>query len=190
MKPQAIDYGTSVASRARPGRRRWIAAAILAIVLLAWAAASATYEVWTDMDAVTGSTSVHSRWPLGIQSGPPKVAVSPIEARLRAIGATWSPRWRFYQGNEISLLSRSCGLGNRPAVSRFQFGQALFTAAATDAEVIAFARVMEFGTEEEQEAAVKAAMEKVWPADPPAAGSPPVTRPVPTTRPDWALRSK
>jgi hypothetical protein len=113
------------------------------------------------VDAVTGTTTARTTWPLRISSGD-VVNVSPLEERLKALGVAWTPDWRFMSANGRTILGgvtyRACS--GAPPIHEIRSVLKEFAEGLTDAELREFVRVMQHGTEAEQRAAVEAAGEK------------------------------
>ena len=162
MSSTPLEYFSPNAS---PAPRRWPWRAITvvaAVVLIALTAPTvAIKQIESRMDPVTGSMTWKTVWPFGITAGP-RLDVSPLETRLKASGITWTPSWKFVHNTHLSIFGRAtcyeCGrappiYGLRPVLKEF-------AAAATDAELREFVRVMQSGTEDEQKAAVDTAADK------------------------------
>ena len=113
------------------------------------------------MDAVTGSMTWKTVWLFGITSGP-RVDVSPLETRLKKNGITWTPSWQFLHNTHRTVLGNATcyECGSAPPIYQLRPVVKEFAAASTDAELREFVRVMQSGTDAEQEAAVDAAGEK------------------------------
>lgn len=161
-----IDYAPPSA----PPSRRWTRWALNLAVVVAVGAGfvlltCVTAGEWVlRIDAVTGTTTTRTTWPLGISSGD-VVDVSPLEVRLKARGVRWTPDWRFMSRNGRTILGsttyRACN--NAPPIYEIKSVLKEFAEVSTDAELREFVRVMETGTEAERRAAVEkglAAMER------------------------------
>lgn len=170
MNPHPLDYLPTTAQRPsfRVSRRLIIPVAAL-LALYVGASMAGRQDVRSRVDAVTGSMEWQTTWPLGFTRGP-SVQVSPLEARLTQAGIPWSRDWRLLHITHRSLLGRqgySCGLA--PPIYDLRPVLPEFVAASTDAELQDFVRVMQSGTEAEQEAAVRAAIDRVLNPPPPPA---------------------
>src|SRR5437764_14490220 len=105
----------------RRSRSRWLwrrLIAVAAVLLLGIAALNvAVCEDECRIDAVTGSMSWKTVWLFGATSGP-RVAVSPLEVRLKTSGIQWTPAWQFLSNSHRNFLGRamSYGCGRAPAI--------------------------------------------------------------------------
>ncbi len=149
-----------------PRSRRWwpwrTLSVVAAVLLLALPAPFVTVrQVESRMDTVTGSMTCRTVWLFGITFGP-RVEVSPLEMRLKSSGIPWVPSWQFLANTHRNVFGGAtcfeCGLA--PAIYSLRPVLKEFAAASTDAELREFVRVMQSGTDAEQEAAVEAASEK------------------------------
>ena len=160
MAPTTLDYG-----RPAPRRSRWrwwhghlvgwSAFLLLVSFLLPGKA------IVTRIDAVTGTTSTVTRWPLGVTTGP-RVRATTLETRLRSAGIAWTPAWQFLGESGQTLWGgrtyTACGRAP-PVYTLGTFRRAEYWDALTDADLRGLAFVLQTGTEDEQLAAVSA-MEK------------------------------
>jgi hypothetical protein len=121
----------------------------------------AVRQVESRMDVVSGSMMWKTVWVFGVTSGP-RVDVSTLETRLKASGVPWTPSWQFMHNTHRNVFGRATSYecGSAPAIFRLRPVLAEYAAGATDAELREFVRVMQSGTDAEQEAAVEAAVEK------------------------------
>ena len=146
-------------------RRRWpwrTLSAMAAVLILLVAAPTVTIrQVESRMDGATGSMTWKTVWLFGITSGP-RVDVSPLEARLKSSGITWTPSWQFLHNTHRTILGNATcyECGSAPAIYELRPVLKEFAAASTDAELREFIRVMQSGTDAERKAAVEAAGEK------------------------------
>lgn len=164
MTSTPLNYVSPDAPRSRP-RWPWRTLTVVsAVLLLALAAPAVTVRrVERRMDAVTGSTTSKTVWLFGATSGA-RTDVSPLETRLKRSGIPWTPAWQFLNNTHRNVFGgatcRECG--SAPAVYQLRPVLNEFAAASTDAELREFVRVMQSGTDAEQNAAVEAAGETVW----------------------------
>lgn len=143
-------------------RRRWLwrmLSILAAVSFLAVVAPSvAVRQDESRIDAVTGSMISKTVWLFGITSGP-HVDVSPLETRLNSSGIQWAPSWQFLHNTHRNVFGgatcHECGW--TPAIYQLTPMLKEFAAVSTDAELRAFVRVMQSGTDAEREAAVEAA---------------------------------
>jgi hypothetical protein len=148
-----------------PRSRRWpwrTLSVATAVLFLALAGPTvAIRQVESRMDAVTGSTTCKTVWPMSITSGP-YTDISPLEKRLKSSGITWTPSWRFLSNTHRTIFGNATCRACCSAPPIFQLRPLLaeFAAASTDGELQEFVRVMQSGTSVQQEAAVDAACEK------------------------------
>ncbi len=163
MASQPLSYASPNVRRAK---RKWPWRGVLLLtvgllLLLSAVPAFPAKHVVSRVDAVTGTMSWQTTWTFGLTS-PPRVNVSPLEARLKRGGIPWTPRWSCLHDNDYDLFGHrlSCGCGTAPPVYTLQPCSAEFAKASTDAELREFVRVMQSGTDAEQEAAVQAACDK------------------------------
>jgi hypothetical protein len=146
-------------------RRRWpwrTIGVVTVVLLLASAAPTvAVRQVESRVDAVTGSMTWKTVWLFGITSGPRR-DVSPLEIRLKASGIAWTPSWRCLHNTHRNVLGgATCyECGSAPPIYQIRSVLKEFAAASTDVELREFVRVMQSGTEAEQNAAAEAAGEK------------------------------
>ena len=148
-----------------PRRRgtRWTLGAVAAIVLIAFVAPLVTVRrIESRIDTVTGSMTWTTVWFYCISSGP-RVEVSPLETRLKNDGIAWTPSSRLLHHSYLNMFGRPTmyGCATSPPILSIRLALNEFVAASTEAELREFVRVMQFGDEAEQYAAVEAAMEKV-----------------------------
>jgi hypothetical protein len=161
MTSQSLNYALSK----KPRSYRRFAWRVLAIALaLLFGMLALTVTVRQDegrIDAVTGTMTKKSVWPFDITTAP-QTNVSPLEARLKSIGMTWTPSWRLIYNTHHNVFGgvtcRACG--SAPPIYQLQPVLKDFVAASTDQELREFVRVMQSGTEAERNAAVEAAAEK------------------------------
>ena len=155
MTTAPIDY----APRRRTWRR-WRRGVIIAAGLLFLLSLPGlpVRRVESRIDAVTGTMTWTTRWPFGLTTGP-RVDVSPLELRLKRSRIQSTPAWRTLHITHRNLIGRATcyECSSAPAIYRLRPVLEEFAAAATDVELTDFVRVMQSGTEEEQEAAVEAA---------------------------------
>ena len=162
MTSTPLDYASSHTPRPRrrwPWRVLWVVAGLL---LAALAVPQVTVRrVESRIDPVTGSVRWKTVWPFGITSGR-RVDVSPLETRLANSGIPWTPSWRFGHRTRYNLFGAAVCVecGSAPPVYQLRPVAQGFAAAATDAELLEFVRVLRTGTDAEQRAAVDAADEK------------------------------
>jgi hypothetical protein len=163
MRSTPLNYLSADTSRWRWRRWPWRTVTVVALVLLLVAAAQtvAVRRVESRIDAVTGSMTWKTVWLFGITSGP-RVDVSPLETRLKTSGIAWTPSWRGLHNTYRNAFGRAIcyECGSAPPIYQLRPVLQEFAAASTDAELREFVRVMQSGTEAEQEAAVNAAAEK------------------------------
>ena len=143
------------------GRIGLISVAILGLAVVACPFVGVREDTqW--IDAVTGSTRRQTVWTFGITRGP-SVGPSPLETRLRDKGIGWSADWRFVSETQRTLLgtaiSRGCGIAPPIYQIRSMLGE--FVSVSSDDDLWEFVRVMQSGGDEEQRAAVNAAVEQV-----------------------------
>jgi hypothetical protein len=165
MTPGQLDY---VSWDTPQWRRRWpwwtigIVAMVIA-VLIAMLAMTAVPVRRTEsrMDAVTGSVR-YTTIRLFTNTSSTRVKVSPLETRLKSSGILWTPSWRYFSGIDRNcyggVLCRGCG--RAPEILRIGSVLQEFADASTDAELREFVRIMQSGTQAEQQAAIEAAGEK------------------------------
>lgn len=160
MIPQSLDY-------ARPARRalsrasiRLALPALLALALLALPFVSIR-ETRSRVDAVTGSMEWQTTWPFGITFGP-KVSPSPLEIRMTQLGIPWTRRWKFLHNTHRTLFGTAtcyeCGLA--PAIDQLNPVLPRYAQVATAAELRTVVNVMQNGTDDQQKAAVQAAIDE------------------------------
>lgn len=113
---------------------------------------SSTYR----MDAVTGSTQSQTTW-LSFIKFQPRIGPTALETRLNKIGFSWKRDWRFLSEVDGSLLSSSHACAKAPPIYEMTPIMNDFVANSSDNQVREFARIMQSGTEVEQNAAVAAA---------------------------------
>jgi hypothetical protein len=174
VSPLPIDYAALAASPLRPlrpwrlSRRRKAIVVALAAVTLAVGAFFGEREVRTDIEAVTGSTTTSTHYPFGIVFSPPDVQTTAFELRLRAMGATWRPRWQNLSTKTYSLfgLSIARGSSRSPASYELKYVNAPLLAGLTNTEVAVLARVMETGTPAEQDDAIRSLIDTIFSRDP------------------------
>lgn len=161
MTSTPLDYGSPDAPQSR---RRWpwriiIAVGVLLMAVLALPAITVR-QVESRMDAVTGSITWKTVWLFGITSGPRR-DVSPLESRLKSSGITWTPSSHFLHNTHHNVFGAAIGYecGSAPPIYRLRPVLNDFTGGSTDTQLREFVRVMQFGTEAEQSAAVDAASE-------------------------------
>lgn len=164
MQPATVDYAPpSPRSQGWPTWATYVAIMVVLGVGLV-VVTSVTASVWVlQIDAVTGTTTTRTTWPLGISSGD-VVNVSPLELRLKASGIPWTADWRFMSenGRTIAGVVTYRGCSTAPPIYQIRPVLKKFADASTDAELREFVRVMQTGTDAEQAAAVDAAGEKVF----------------------------
>jgi len=153
------------ATDARHSQRRWCwiwVGGVIGIPILCLAAqVIAGYRIEGWMDAVTGSSTQERVWLFGLTTGPRKTE-SILERRLTERGIPWSPRWTFLHRTLCSLLMKSYQCGDAPPIySLNSFLELDPTFPWTDDELREFVRVMQSGSDEEQERAVQAVIERV-----------------------------
>ena len=124
----------------------------------------ASVPVWQSaswIDPVSGSLKQQTVWPFGITKGP-TYQVSSLESRLHRMGYKWTQSWQFMGKDHYTLLGRPVEFecGSAPAIFKIRIVLDNFVSVSTPEELRRFADVMQFGTEEEQTAAVDAAGEK------------------------------
>jgi hypothetical protein len=138
-----------------------VCAAAALVVAAAAVPAVPVRRVESRIDPVTGSMTWKTVWLFGITSGPRRV-VSPLETRLVAAGIPWTPSRSFLHNTHRNVFGRAtcyeCGLA--PPIYQLRPVLQDFAAASTDAELREFVRIMQSGTESEQEAAVDVAADK------------------------------
>ena len=163
MTSPSLDYASSASARPRRPlrwRRVWIVAALLSSALALWW----TVPVRRDedvIDAVTGSMARKTVW-LGCLTSGPKVDVSPLERRLKSAGVTWTPDPRFLHNTHRTASGHARGFECGMAPPMYTLRPLLkdFVGASSDAELAAFVRVLQSGTDAERRAAVDAAADK------------------------------
>jgi hypothetical protein len=118
-------------------------------------------QVERQIDAITGSTSGKTVWRCGLTTGA-HMNVSPLETRLSASGIPWRPDWQSMGVSGRNIFGRPTFFGCASAPPIHRAGSVLgpFAAASTDAELQAFVKTMQSGTDAEKDAAVEAASEK------------------------------
>jgi hypothetical protein len=156
MKPPVIDY-VSPPQRAPGAARRMIVWGLVVAGLVGLGLQGCKTE--SRIDSVTGSSWSRTTGPLGIPLGR-RHFVSPLEQRLKRMGVAWVPDWCLLFQVDTSLLGCSRACGRAPEIRMMRGGMKAYVDAATDEEIRAFVRVMQTGTEAEQQAAVEAAGEK------------------------------
>lgn len=163
MKGRAIEYASA---GLRGGRTRWviwgIGIVVLGLVVVSLPVVTVS-ETETRVDAVSGSVSRKTVWVSGRTTGWRHEA-SPLEKRLTKAGIQWRANWQFVHvgGSNIFGCMTSCGVGLKPKIGQMSSVMGEFVAGATEDELREFVRVMQLGTEAEQDAAVEAALEKVF----------------------------
>lgn len=160
MAAAPLNYALPDTARSRPP---WLTLGIIGGLLLfaLLLPPLTTRQVESSIDPVTGSMRWKTVWLLGITSGT-RVNVSPLETRLKRSGIAWARSWHFLHNTRRNLFGRAAGYdcGSAPAIYDIQPILGEFAAASSDDELREFVRVMESGTELEQNAAVEAAGEK------------------------------
>lgn len=148
--------------------RRFLRPAILVFCALAVSLTLPAVEVGIQrgwVDAVTGSYRSETDWVFGFTSAE-RVVPSALEARLTQMGVVVPRDWRNVKGTLFNGLGRGIGNshGSAPAIYPLRIGDLMkrYVDASTDAEILEFVRIMQTGTEDEQEAAVEAAADKAW----------------------------
>jgi hypothetical protein len=113
------------------------------------------------MDALTGSTQQQTFWPRRMTFGP-AFTPSPLELRLRKLGVKWTPRWTFICGPERTVFGSTVVnvCGSPPPIYSMHGAMQWYVDNASDAEVLELVRILQFGTESQQRAAVDAAFKK------------------------------
>lgn len=161
MRSRPLDY----ASPDTPRLRRWPWRALVAGVVLLLAMlvlpSMIIRQVESRVDPVTGSMSWNTVWLFGFTSGP-RIDVSPLEVRLRNSGVQWTPSWKTLHNTHRNIFGSAICYECSSAPPIYDLRPMLkeFAAASTDDELREWVRVMQFGTREEQAAAVDAAAEK------------------------------
>jgi hypothetical protein len=162
MTSHALDYGLPSITR----RWRWRVPVSAALVLFgAFCLVSVPVrQVESRVDGVTGSMTWKTVWLCCMTSGPRK-DVSPLEARLTRMGASWTPQWYTLHNTHRTLLGRATcyECGSAPPIHGLRPCLEEFVKASSDEEIRQFVRVMASGTEAEQRAAVDAAERKAFP---------------------------
>lgn len=164
MTSQPLNYALPDTSPRRAAFAwKTIGAALAALLVIVCVPTITVEQVTTRIDAVTGTVSRTSVWPLGIVSSPRR-DVSPLETRLNAAGVAWSPTWRTLNENGYTMVGTATYRGCSTAPTIYQLRPIMkeFVAASTDDELRAFVRVMQTGTDAQQQAAVDAAVGKVF----------------------------
>lgn len=162
MSSTPLSYSSPDTARSR---RQWpwrtLSAVAVVLILLVAAPTVAVRQVESRMDPITGSMTWKTVWLFGISSGP-RVDVSPLETRLTSSSITWTSSWRFLHNTHRNVFGgATCyECGSAPPIYQLRPVLKEFAAAATDAELRDFVRVMQSGTDAEQKAAVEAAGEK------------------------------
>jgi hypothetical protein len=160
MKPALLEYARSPRSRLPGVSIRLAVAALLAIAILALPLVSIR-ETRSRVDAVTGSVEWQTTWPFGITSGP-KVTPSPLEIRMTQLGIPWTRRWIFLHNTHRTLFGTAtcyeCGLA--PAIDQLHPVLPRYAQVATSSELRTFISVMQNGTDDQQKAAVQAAIDE------------------------------
>src|SRR5690606_26040369 len=115
-------------------------------------------EVESRMDPVTGSIMWKTTWIFGITDSS-RADVSPLERRLIRSGIVWTRSSHLLHITSRDLFGNAIGYacGSSPPIYSMQGLLGDFADASTDDELREFVRVMEFGSEDEQESAVRAA---------------------------------
>ena len=165
MASTTLDYGRPDPRRPRWRRRwrGWYGYALAATALLLVSLVLPGKAVQTRIDAVTGTTSRVTRWPLGVTTGP-RVRTTALEQRLRSAGIAWTPAWQFFGESGQTLFGGrtyvACSLAP-PVYTLVGFRRQEYWAAVTDDELRDLVFVLQLGTEDEQTAAVAAMEEKI-----------------------------
>jgi len=153
------------ADELRRHRPRWpwrTIGVVVAVLLLGFYSLAGTFtQVESGVDPVTGSMTWKTSWPLGITSAP-RTGVSPLETRLKRSGIAWTPTWRCLHNTHRNLFGRAICFecSSTPPICHIRPVLKGFADGSTDAELREFVRVLQTGTEVEQNAAVEAAGEK------------------------------
>ena len=167
MKARPLDYLAPDAPTSRP-RWSWrtsaIALGLLAIILASPAIPVKKVEV--RVDAVTGSMRRRTVWFFLFSTDSGSI-VSGIEKRLVADGVGWTPDWQVLLQSRHNIYGDFTGTTSGKAPAMY-FGQPVldgFAAAATDAELREFVRIMQSGSATEKQAAMDDAWQKgfaIW----------------------------
>jgi hypothetical protein len=163
--PGPLDYATRERrswSIPRRGAKR-IVIALIALLGTTLISLPDAYTVEHRVDAVTGSETFTTRDALGRVRT--RILTSPLEVRLKQLGVSWTPRLDFMHLVHHNWFgnARGFGCGTAPPIFQMRSCLGLLDAAYSDDEVRVFARVMEFGTEAEQQAAINVASKRLFP---------------------------
>ena len=170
MPDSTIDYAEPRPPMVRRLARWWLpitcCAGFAIAALVSTVLPVRQFTIW--MDPVTGSQKRQLAW-FGISAGP-IYQKTLLESRLHATGYTWPQTWHFVSKTDGNLWGHNFEWEDGSAPSIYTASRYLddYVKAATPEELKAFADTMRFGTEAQQESAIKAAFDKslqskTWP---------------------------
>lgn len=156
----------------RPPRRWWLwrLIGVLTVLMIAFfclVSALFSYRTVRSVDVVTGTRKWENSSFFGMLHSTHYV-VSPLEERLKAEGIEWQATWLSMGYTERSVFGGyriACRFHQRPSIYEMHSLMEYFVDGTTHEELVAFVRVMQFGTRQEQEAAVTAASDMVMHED-------------------------
>jgi len=130
---------------------------VLVVALVAIGLFVEVREVRRNIDLVTGSMNVKTTWLFGLFSTQTHNP-SPLELRLKKSGLVYTPSWQgFGQVNYNAFgIETFRGCGSTPPIYRLSSLHTQFARLATDEELVAFVKVMQSGSDDEQDALIRA----------------------------------
>lgn len=150
------------------GRRRWpwrrmgVVTAVVVVIVLA--ARGVDKRVELGWDEVLGGRERRTTWRFfGFSIVQTKSPPGPLEQELRRRGIAWRPEWHTWAVRNESpwSLTKPVFAGSWSVPRRAMALDYLVRTSATDAELCAFLAVMESGTQEQREAALRPVEEKI-----------------------------